>query len=111
VLLREAAARGDVASVEVAMLEDRIAFFEGRPQKYGTQFDWTENGELVPWAIEDEEGVDERRRAVGLPPLAENSRRIRESTQREGERRPRDWKDLHRQFVEWARSVGWRPPA
>jgi hypothetical protein len=109
VLLREAAARVDVAAAEVAMLEDRIAFFEGRPQRYGTQFDWNDNGELAPWVIENEEGVDERRRAVGLPPLAEEVRRIREGAAREGERRPQDLEERRRRFVEWARSVGWRP--
>jgi hypothetical protein len=109
VLLRAAAARGDVACVEVAMLEDLIAFFEGRPQRYGTQFDWNENGELVPWVIEDEEEMDARSRSVGLPPLAENIRRIQEGAARDGNKPPRDWKEQHRRFVEWARSVGWRP--
>ncbi len=108
VLLREAENRGDVPAVEVAMLEDRIRVFEGRPQRYGTQYYWTEDGELVPWTIEDVEGVDERRRAVGLPPLAENTRRICEGNAREGEKPPPDWKERRRKFEEWARSVGWR---
>jgi hypothetical protein len=106
--LLQAAARGEVPAAEVALLHDRICFFEGRPQRYGTQYDWNEDGELAPWTIEDEAGVDERRRAVGLPPLAENTRRVREGTARDGDRPPRDWKERHRRFVEWARSVGWR---
>ena len=32
----------------LAYLTDRIAVFEGRPQRYGTQFDWDENGEMDP---------------------------------------------------------------
>jgi len=107
-LLREAVARGDVPGVEVAMLEDRIAFFEGRPQKYGTQFDWDEQGELVPWRIADEAGVDERRREVGLPPLAEQTRRTPEDAARGGERPPFDRAERQRQFEAWARVVGWR---
>jgi hypothetical protein len=106
VLLREAAARGDASPIGVAMLEDRIAFFEGRPQRYGTQYDWDERGELAPWTIEDEAGVDERRRAVGLPPLAENTRRLRE--QAAGEEPPRDWKKRRDEMEAWARQVGWR---
>src|SRR3954468_270010 len=39
-LLRQAAAVGEVAAAHAALLEDRICFFEGRPQRYGTQFDW-----------------------------------------------------------------------
>jgi hypothetical protein len=107
-LLREAVARGDVPGVEAAMLEDRIAFFEGRPQRYGTQFDWDENGELNPLPIEDEATVDERRRSVGLGPLAEDIRRKRAETARSLERPPRDWAGRQRQFEAWARSVGWR---
>lgn len=107
-LLRLAVANGDVAAVEVAMLEDRIAFFEGRPQRYGTQYDWTERGELVPWMIEDEAGVDDRRAAVGLPPLDENTRRLREETAREGEGPPRDLQERRECSEAWARSVGWR---
>jgi hypothetical protein len=101
VLLQGAAARGEVPAVEVAMLHDRICFFEGRPQRYGTQYDWNQAGELAPWTVEDEAGVDERRRAVGLPPLAEG-------TAGDGEKPPQDWQERHRKFVEWARSVGWR---
>ncbi len=108
VLLREAAARGEASPTGAAMLEDRIAFFEGRPQRYGTQYDWDERGELAPWVIEDEAGVDERRRAVGLPPLAENTRRLREETARGGEGPPRDWQKRRAEFEAWARQVGWR---
>ena len=108
VLLREAVARGDVQAVEAAMLEDRIAFFEGRPQRYGTQFGWDEDGELNPLPIEDEATVDERRRSVGLGPLAEDIRRKRAEAARSLERPPRDWAGRQRQFEAWARSVGWR---
>ncbi len=107
-LLQEAAGWGEVPAAEVALLHDRICFFEGRPQRYGTQYDWTEGGELAPWQIEDEAGVDERRRAVGLPPLAENTRRIRENAARDGDKRPSNWTERQRKFGEWAKSVGWR---
>jgi hypothetical protein len=108
VLLQEAVARGDVPAVEAAMLEDRIAFFEGRPQRYGTQFGWDEHGELNPLPIEDGATVDERRRSVGLGPLAEDIRRKRAETARSLERPPRDWAGWQRQFEARARSVGWR---
>lgn len=57
---------GDVAGQDYAYLWDRVARAEGRPQRYGTQF---EAGELAP--LEDRANVDARRRAVGLGPLAE----------------------------------------
>jgi hypothetical protein len=57
--------RGEVAPAQPAYLEDRILCCEGRAQRFGTQFDWDENGELSPQPIEDEHNVDLRRRSVG----------------------------------------------
>lgn len=65
-----AMARGDVTPSELAVLVDRIRFFEGRPQVYGTQMDFDENGSFTCWPIEDAAGVAARRKAVGLPLLA-----------------------------------------
>jgi Family of unknown function (DUF6624) len=108
VLLQDAVAQDEVPAVEAALLEDRIRFFEGRPQRYGTQFDWDESGQLSPLPIEDEANVDERRRSVGLEPLEVNTRRMRESIASSGEGPTRDWAVRQRKFVEWCRSVGWR---
>jgi hypothetical protein len=106
-LLRGAAERGDVPHAQVAYLQDRICFFEGRPQVYGTQYDWDEAGELSPHPVEDIAGANERRRSVGLGTLAENTRRLREGAARSGEEPPADRAEHRRQLQEWARSVGW----
>jgi hypothetical protein len=106
-LLRQAAAAGEVAAVHAAMLEDRIAFFEGRPQRYGTQLDWGEDGALVPHPIDDPAGADERRRLLGLPPLEEAVRWAREAAAQDGEP-PAGGAERRRRAEEWARSVGWR---
>jgi hypothetical protein len=108
VLLRQAALAGEVGAWQVAYLEDRIRFFEGRPQVHGTQYDWDEHGQLSPHPIEDVDRVDERRRAVGLGPLQENTRRMREDAARSGEGPPRDRAVRQQQFERWARAVGWR---
>jgi hypothetical protein len=100
---------GEVDPAQVAMLEDRICFFEGRKQAYGTQYDWDDHGEFSPYPIEDEDHVDERRRAVGLPPLKENTRRIRDEMREMPVDPPRDCAERQRAQREWARSVGWRP--
>ena len=76
-LLTEAAARGDVPPEQSAYLHDRICAFEGRPQRYGTQFDWDEEGKLSPGPLEDEERVDAFRAGVGLGPLQERLTAIR----------------------------------
>lgn len=76
-LMEPGVALGEVRSLEVAYLTDRILIREGRPQRYGTQHRW-ENGAMVPFPIEEEADVDRRRREAGLSPLAEYSRRLNE---------------------------------
>ena len=55
----------------LAYLTDRVAMNEGRPQRFGTQVAAMQDGAAVPWPIEDPDDVDERRAAMGLPPLSE----------------------------------------
>ena len=107
-LLRTAAAAGEAALLEVAMLEDRIRVAEGRPQRYGTQYDWDRDGRMSPHPIDAPEHVDERRRAVGLGPLAEDVRRRREHAAQSNEKPPADWEARRREIDEWRRSKGWR---
>lgn len=107
-LLRTAAAQGEATVLEVAMLEDRIRVSEGRPQRYGTQYDWDEEGELSPLPVEEPEHVDERRRAVGLSPLEECTKRRREWIRQSKERPPQDWHARQADMERWFRAVGWR---
>lgn len=102
--LAEAAAAGEASRAEVAMLEDRIRVFEGRPQRYGTQYDWDEAGMwMVPvGAVEDPAKVDARRRAVGLEPM------VWRKPPPPDEAPPDDVEARRRDMDEWARRVGWR---
>jgi hypothetical protein len=74
-LLRRAAAQGDAPWHHVAYLTDAARIAAGRRQLYGTKFH-RRGGALVPRPIERAGGVDRRRAAVGLPPLAVYARRI-----------------------------------
>jgi len=105
-LLEAAAARGDVPAWQPAFLSDRIRTLEGRPQLYGTQFDWDANGEMSPLPIEDPAGVDARRAGIGLPPLAETIAHHRRQCEREP--RPNDLEARQRAMNLWAIRVGWR---
>jgi hypothetical protein len=104
-LLQEAAARGEASRPAPAYLEDRIAFNEGRPQRYGTQFDWDANGEMSPWTLVEPERVNELRASVGLGSLEERTARIRADTL--PEHRPKDLARYRAEQAAWARSVGW----
>lgn len=67
--MEEAYKAGDVDGQSLALLTDRVAKAQGRPQIYGTQT--TGKGRiLVIDPIEDSAGVDARRAGLGLPPLA-----------------------------------------
>jgi hypothetical protein len=98
----------DVPPAQIAMLEDRIRKFEGKPQLYGTQFDWDENGQLSPGAIEDEENVDHRRAAVGLNSLKERTDEMRNRAASEGDRPPADMAKRRKDMDAWAKKTGWR---
>ena len=53
-------------------MEDRVALAEGRPQTYGSQLRQNGNdSRLFVSPLLDPDHVDERRAAIGLPPMAE----------------------------------------
>lgn len=92
----------DVSKAEVAKLEDRIRVFEGRLQRFGTQFDWNEAGTALELmlGVEEPETVDARRATVGLPPI-EWSR-----APEPGDRPPEA--DARREREAWLVATGWR---
>jgi hypothetical protein len=101
-LLAKAAREHTVPLWQPAMLEDRIRVFEGRPQLYGSQLKPDAQGNLQPHAIEDPESVEQRRRAVGLEPLAEILARAKPQPL------PADPERFERDYQEWLVEVGWR---
>ena len=70
-LFVEAIERGDMERSQVAMMDDRIAMHEGRPQKYGSQIVENEHGKRVIYQLLDPTQVDQWRKAMDLPPLAD----------------------------------------
>jgi hypothetical protein len=105
-LIEGAVRRGEAPAWQAAYLADRIRTLEGRPQLYGTQFDWDDQGLMSPQPIEDPDGIDARRAEIGLPPLAETTRNHR--LRSEGEPRPGDLAERRREMQDWAAKVGWR---
>jgi hypothetical protein len=60
---------GECYPCDGAMLEDRVRVNCGVPTLYGTQYTLDATGKIVPLPIEAPEGVEARRKRVGLPPL------------------------------------------
>jgi hypothetical protein len=68
-LLERAAKDGDADPGDFALLTDRVLVADGQKQRYGTQYELVA-GKITPRPIEGEGHVDQRRREVGLEPLA-----------------------------------------
>lgn len=97
--MRLAAAEKDYLLELLAYTEDRVAYFEGRRQLYGTNYDW-QDGELMPTPIEDPASVDIRRKSIGLPPLGQV---IAGDT-----KPPKNPESKAKEFAQWLKRVGWR---
>ena len=107
-LLTAAAQEGKADPAHAAMLEDRIRFFEGRPQRYGTQLDWDADGKLSPGEVEEPQSLAERRAAVGLPPVQEQIEDARIRANAEGDLPPADYQAYADARDRWAANAGWR---
>ena len=101
-VLENAVSAGEAPAWQFACLADRIAFFEGRPQRYGTQLDWDDEGYHSVYRLEDSEHVNEFRATVGLGPLEGIGRDGQTVKDPESLRRDRE------RYEAWARKVGWR---
>ncbi|HLO29253.1 MAG TPA: DUF6624 domain-containing protein [Anaerolineales bacterium] len=77
-LMESTVAEGEMNAIHLAYLADRVRMREGKPQYYGTQGLSQPNGIIVPAPIEDEQNVDERRKAIGLEPIAEYFKQMNE---------------------------------
>ncbi|WP_245228116.1 DUF6624 domain-containing protein [Xanthomonas bromi] len=77
-LMEAALARHDVMPGDVALLTYRVLLAQGKPQRYGTQFMTDADGRMSLRPTEDEAGLEARRRAMGLPPMAEYKKMLQD---------------------------------
>ena len=107
-LLVEQVAAGEISPVDMAMLEDRIRCFEGRPQRFGTQFDWDEKKMMSPLPLDDIHLVEERRKKIGLKPLNEEIIVKRKETAESKETPPANYQSYLLEKENWLKANGWR---
>ncbi|HCR49725.1 MAG TPA: hypothetical protein PLL64_13590 [Rhodothermales bacterium] len=107
VLLAQAVQEGRESPVKLAYITDRIAVFEGKPQHYGTQFDWDDRGELSPAPYDALEAVNQRRAAVGLCAIEEQTRLMRERATAEHQMPPQNHTERQATYERWRKRVGW----
>ncbi len=106
-LLEKAVREHKAAPKHLAYLTDRVAVLEGKPQLYGTQFDWDENGILHPNDFDDLSKVNQRRKSIGLNTLQEQTEKIRQQAKNEHESPPTDFQKKKKKYDEWRKNVGW----
>ena len=106
-LLKTAVKNNKADPRNLAYLTDRIAVFQDQPQRYGTQFDWDENGNLSPHTVDDAIKVNKRRKSIGLNTVEEQTEVIRIQALREKQSPPKDLEKRKREMEEWKKSVGW----
>lgn len=101
-LVEEQAAVGKVPRWQFAYLDDRVRVSEGKPQRFGTQIELTPDGPVV-CEVEDPEGLEQRRRDLGLPPVAQGLGSM------VGDPRPTrgEYEMKRREEAAWRRRVGW----
>jgi hypothetical protein len=94
-MMREAVKNKQAVAANLALLEDRVALGEGRKQIYGSQIgtDKKTNKNFVE-PIEDPDQVDERRKAVGLGPLADYLKQF--GIELDMEKFKKDWKEMEK---------------
>jgi hypothetical protein len=66
----QAVPKNEVSATDVAYLTDRVMVKESGQQRYGTQLK-LEDGKWRPVTLSEPDRVDELRKEVGMPPLAE----------------------------------------
>jgi len=74
-LLERGVSEKQVSGEHFALLFDRVNVAKHRPQRFGTQASIV-NGRMAFDPIEDSAHVDERRHAVGLPPISQYARML-----------------------------------
>lgn len=75
--IKRAFKRRELSPSEYSNYIDRLLLHQKKPQIYGTQFD-VKDGKLVLSAVENIKDLDERRREIGLPSMAEYVKILRE---------------------------------
>lgn len=106
-LLENLALENKAYEKNFAHLTDRINTLEGKPQLYGTQFDWDENGELSPNTYDDLTKVNFRRLKIGLNTIEEQTKIIRERAKNENQTAPKNLHERENEMTIWKRKVCW----
>ncbi|MDH5233269.1 MAG: hypothetical protein OEY38_24720, partial [Gammaproteobacteria bacterium] len=97
-VISELAKLGEAHKQCVAYVSDRISYYERRPQKFGTQFEWNQNNEYGPWKIENEKEINLRRKEMGLNTQEEHNANVSKHTPTDSAPSKTDYSDRENDF-------------
>jgi hypothetical protein len=103
-LVQQKVKQQKVPAAQEAYLFDRIAMYEGRPQRYGTQSLPCADGRHRRWKTEDPEHLNERRAATGITPLEDDPPETEPTPESRTE-----YLEWLRDYEEWLQKAGWVP--
>jgi hypothetical protein len=105
-LVERESTSGGVPFWQYAYMDDRIRVSEGKPQRYGTQFELTPDGPKL-CEVEDPKSLDLRRQQAGMSPVATRLKAMKH------ERRPTPSEFAVKKEAEmkWRVKVGWCAPS
>ena len=69
--LGKALPAGEISPEKLAMLEDRVLVHQGKPQRFGTQFNLGSDGVFRFAPVADAPGLEARRSAAGMMPMSQ----------------------------------------
>ncbi len=75
--IKKAFKRGEISANEYSNYVDRLLVHQGKPQIYGSNFE-IKDGKLTMSKTKDMKNLDKRRKKIGLPPIAEYVKLMKE---------------------------------
>jgi hypothetical protein len=102
-LVQEKVCEGRVPAAQEAYLSDRIAMYEGRPQRYGTQSILCPDGKYRRWQTENPEALNQRRVSMGLPPVPDDPPESEPTDESRAE-----YEHWAREYTQWLQRTGWQ---
>jgi hypothetical protein len=103
ICIQEKVKQGKVPPAQEAYLFDRIAMYEDRPQRYGTQSLPCPDGQYRRWRTEDPEHLNERRTAMGMSPVGDDPVEADPTVDTLA-----DYQKWLRDYEQWLRRAAWR---
>lgn len=77
-LMQSTVEAGRAERSDFALLTDRVLLADGKPQRYGTQFQTDDDGLMRLRPVEEIDGLEARRAAFGLPTMIEYRQMLRD---------------------------------